>query len=183
MGRKSLHAVCSNFCKINELGARVHWIRTFSIIHQNSENLFSFSAWFNFSNWWMRHFATNLMFSRNYCYSYQMSNATSCWITLKTIANNHPLSCITSLASTIGQWLQLPRIPIPALYGSISDRLRGLARCQGAFSVLWFTIVIENFHYFAIYSDGVTAFKFCPVFSNSDEARGRMAKWMLLLIC
>lgn len=50
------------------------------------------------------------------------------------MAKNHPFNRITSLAPTMG--VQLPRIPIPALYGSIFDRLRGLAHCQDAFSVL-----------------------------------------------
>lgn len=116
------------------------WIRTFNIICQYSENLFSFS-WFNFLNWRMCHFASNIVFvflktSHNYCYSCKLTSATSCWITFKTIPKNHPFNCITSLASTMGQWVHLPRIPFSALYGSISDSLRGLAPCQNAFSVL-----------------------------------------------
>lgn len=74
--------------------------------------------------------------SHNYCYSCKLTSATSCWITFKTIPKNHPFNCITSLASTMGQWVHLPRIPFSALYGSISDSLRGLAPCQNAFSVL-----------------------------------------------
>lgn len=62
----------------------------------------------------------------------------------------------------------------------LSGRLQGLAGCQGAFSLLWFVVIIENVHYFAIYSEGVTAFKICPVFSNSAEARGKIAKSAVL---